>query len=201
MRKLDPTIKAEFIKNGAEEASQAEESPSKKTSAWSTFRRGRTKSTADQQQPATGQGSSPSKRGRSRGRTVTGNDDAASSPSKRNRSRSRPRSLFSLKNLSSNSINKAGLDGSAESKEGPLSPREGEASDSLRRSADFVDYLRTTPNVQDVEIGKLHKLRLLLRNESVSWVDTFILNDGMKQLLDLFQRIKKLEWRCENHVT
>ena len=48
---------------------------------------------------------------------------------------------------------------------------------------------------QDVEIGKLHKLRLLLRNETVDWVDTFIRQGGMTELVGLLYRIMEMEWR------
>ncbi|KAJ9631102.1 hypothetical protein H2203_001633 [Taxawa tesnikishii (nom. ined.)] len=39
---------------------------------------------------------------------------------------------------------------------------------------DFVNYLRAVPDPTKVEVGRLHKLRLLLRNETVAWVDSFI---------------------------
>ena len=103
--------------------------------------------------------------------------------------------MFSLKNLSSSSVHKAGLDGTAESKEGPLSPRLGDITDLYRRPADFVEYLCSTDNVASVDVEMLHKLRIRLRSESVSWVDTFVLKDGMKQLLELLQSVRKMEWR------
>lgn len=63
---------------------------------------------------------------------------------------------------------------------------------------DFVTYMRTTKKVQDVEVGRLHKLRQLLRNETVEWVDTFIQEDGMTELVALLHRIMEVEWR-EDH--
>src|SRR5207302_4787894 len=39
---------------------------------------------------------------------------------------------------------------------------------------DFVSYLRKVRKPELVEVGKLHKLRLLLRNETVAWTDDFI---------------------------
>jgi hypothetical protein len=58
--------------------------------------------------------------------------------------------------------------------------------------------MRTTKKVQDVEVGRLHKLRQLLRNETVEWVDTFIQEDGMTELAALLHRIMEVEWR-EDH--
>jgi hypothetical protein len=46
-----------------------------------------------------------------------------------------------------------------------------------------------------VEVGKLHKLRLLLRNETVGWVDAFISDGGMHEVVQLLYRIMKVEWR------
>ena len=42
---------------------------------------------------------------------------------------------------------------------------------------------------------KLHKLRILLRNETVAWVDSFISGDGMDEVIQLLYRIMKVEWR------
>lgn len=195
MRKLDPTIKADFIRHSSEEDPKAVEQTPNRGSVWNTLKRGRARSTARKDGPDQDSSSSPSKRDRSRGRTVAVNDTQGSSPTKQGRSNSRPRSLFSLKNLSSTSVNKTGLDGTSESKEGPLSPRSGDNIDPFRKPADFVDYLRNTPKIENVEVGKLHKLRLLLRNESVSWVDTFVIKDGMKQLISLLHTLKAIEWR------
>jgi hypothetical protein len=44
-------------------------------------------------------------------------------------------------------------------------------------------------------VGKLHKLRLLLRNETVSWVNGFIAEGGMDEIVQLIYRIMKMEWR------
>jgi hypothetical protein len=52
-----------------------------------------------------------------------------------------------------------------------------------------------------IEIGKMHKLRILLRNETVSWVDTFIADGGMDEIVQLIYRIMKVEWRCVLDLT
>ncbi|KAF2116053.1 GTPase binding protein-like protein Rid1 [Lophiotrema nucula] len=63
---------------------------------------------------------------------------------------------------------------------------------------EYVSYIKKTIKPQDVEIGKLHKLRLLLRNETVEWVDTFLQEGGMTELAGLLHRIMEVEWR-EDH--
>lgn len=42
------------------------------------------------------------------------------------------------------------------------------------KADEFISYMKKTPKPQNVEVGKLHKLRLLIRNETVDWVDNFI---------------------------
>ncbi len=61
--------------------------------------------------------------------------------------------------------------------------------------ADFVAYLRKVQKPELVEVGKLHKLRLLLRNELVSWTEEFIRQGGMKEIVELLHRIMDIEWR------
>ena len=60
---------------------------------------------------------------------------------------------------------------------------------------DFVAYLRKVQKPEVVEVGKVHKLRLLLRNETVSWVNTFIDSGGMAEIVGLIHRILEIEWR------
>jgi len=47
----------------------------------------------------------------------------------------------------------------------------------------------------------LHKLRLLLRNETVEWVDNFIKDGGMTELVGLLHRIMEMEWREDHEDT
>lgn len=67
--------------------------------------------------------------------------------------------------------------------------------------AEFIQYLKNTPKPQEVEVGKLHKLRLLLRNETVQWVNSFVEEGGMTQLVGLLQRIIEVEWREDHEDT
>ncbi|KAL1297203.1 hypothetical protein AAFC00_004773 [Neodothiora populina] len=63
---------------------------------------------------------------------------------------------------------------------------------------EFVCYLKSTRDPTQVEVGRLHKLRLLLRNETVAWVDYFISLGGMTEVVDLLHRIMAIEWREEH---
>lgn len=60
---------------------------------------------------------------------------------------------------------------------------------------DFVAYLQKVQRPELVEVGKLHKLRLLLRNETVAWTEEFIRQGGMKEIVELLHRIMAVEWR------
>jgi hypothetical protein len=63
------------------------------------------------------------------------------------------------------------------------------------RPEDFVSYLRTEQKLVKIEVAKIHKLRQLLRNETVSWVEAFIKLGGMNEIVDLLHRIMQIEWR------
>ncbi|KAI0477732.1 armadillo-type protein [Xylariaceae sp. FL0804] len=63
---------------------------------------------------------------------------------------------------------------------------------------DYVAYLRKVQKPESVEVGKLHKLRLLLRNETVAWTEEFIRQGGMQEIVGLLQRIMEVEWREEH---
>ena len=60
---------------------------------------------------------------------------------------------------------------------------------------DFVSYLRKVQKPELVEVGRLHKLRLLLRNETVAWTDEFIGHGGMDEIVGLLNRTMEVEWR------
>ena len=60
---------------------------------------------------------------------------------------------------------------------------------------DYIAYLKKVQQPEIVEVGKVHKLRQLLRNETVDWVDAFIAQGGMMELVELLYRINKVEWR------
>jgi hypothetical protein len=60
---------------------------------------------------------------------------------------------------------------------------------------DFVTYLRKNQKPELVEVGRLHKLRLLLRNETVAWTDEFVGHGGMEEIVGLLHRTMEVEWR------
>lgn len=60
---------------------------------------------------------------------------------------------------------------------------------------DFISYLRTVQKPELVEVGRLHKLRQLLRNETIIWVDAFITMGGMAEIVGLLHRTMEVEWR------
>ena len=194
MRGLDARIKRDFIKNEgrsriasgsavSDTGSQVSEGNDKKLRSKRSRDEGRRSLGEDNTRTSAEDPGSPSKRrSRSRSRTFT---FSKGDRSKKSRSQSRPRSLMSLKNLSSSSVNSIGMDGSSEPK------------DTRRRSDpnEFVGFLRNAQVPEKVEVGKLQKLRRLLRHESVSWVDDFIIEGGMDAVVGLLRSIMKVEWR------
>ncbi|KAK5706040.1 hypothetical protein LTR97_001026 [Elasticomyces elasticus] len=64
--------------------------------------------------------------------------------------------------------------------------------------ADFISHLRSQTDPTKLEVGRLHKLRILLRNETVAWVDSFLSLGGMVEIVGLLHRIMALEWREEH---
>ncbi|KAJ0119459.1 hypothetical protein J7T55_013661 [Diaporthe amygdali] len=67
-----------------------------------------------------------------------------------------------------------------------------------QQPSDFVNYLRKVQKPESVEVGKLHKLRLLLRNERVAWTEDFVKQGGMQEIVGLLHRIMEVEWREEH---
>lgn len=112
---------------------------------------------------------------------------AKSDDSTRSRSKSRPKSadinsrpLSAISNLSTTSLTSAS------------------ANDGTSTPGDFIHYLREVHKPELVEVGKIHKLRILLRNESVQWTDVFVKKGGMDEIGQLLHRIMKIEWREEH---
>ncbi|TKA72681.1 hypothetical protein B0A55_06280 [Friedmanniomyces simplex] len=64
--------------------------------------------------------------------------------------------------------------------------------------ADYIKYLQSNRDPTKIEVGRLHKLRILLRNETVAWVDSFLALGGMTEIVGLLHRIMGLEWREEH---
>lgn len=180
MRSLDTNIKADFIQkdrteNGTPHSAGASES-----------RRGRGKESKDDRRTEDRKGSRS--RSRSRGFTF---GRGSSSPGKKARPESgtfsRPRSV----DLSQ----PVGVYTALSAAGSSASLHEAAVVDTAADPSDFVHYLREIQKPEMVEVGKIHKLRLLLRNETVAWVDGFIAEGGMNEIVQLIYRIMKMEWR------
>jgi len=187
-------VKREFVRTGATSNAKDGIPDQTKSSFWSFGKakiqdRGRSTTRTVQEENRLDK-KSPSKRDMSRGRKME-SQKTDRSPSKKPRSLSRPRSLMSLKNLSSSSLHTLGFDGARESKEQSTSASAGDP----RTPENFVKYLQEARKPAEVEVGKLHKLRVLLRNESIIWVDTFVQQGGLTELLDLLNSVLRIEWR------
>lgn len=133
-----------------------------------------------------------SKRSRSRTFTFSKGDKKSSdrSPSKKPRSRSKGRSL---------AIN-IPMGRSSTDLSQPTTPT---GSSWGRKHAapavgEYITYLRKNQDPREVEVGRLHKLRILLRNETVAWVDGFISHGGMAEVVGLLHRLMEIEWREEH---
>ncbi|QKX55708.1 uncharacterized protein TRUGW13939_02805 [Talaromyces rugulosus] len=187
MRSLDTNIKADFIQKNRTDGS----CPNSATS--STFdsagRRGR-KDT----RPNSIHSPDKSARSRSRARSPFSVSKGDSSPKKHQKSDS----ASSIKRPKSSDLGRpysSMLPGASTS---ATSLQTTAHTDTAADPADFIHYMREVQKPELVEVGKLHKLRLLLRNETVAWVDSFIADGGMDEVIQLLYRIMKVEWREEH---
>lgn len=177
MRSLDTNIKADFIQKDRTDLGTPV------SSGTSDSRRGRGKESKDSQDRK-GSRSRSRSRGFAFGR-------GSSSPGKKPRPESgtfhRPKSV----DLSQ----PVGVYTTLSAAGSTASLSEAAAVDTAADPSDFVHYLREIQKPEMVEVGKLHKLRLLLRNETISWVNGFISEGGMDEIVQLIYRIMKMEWR------
>lgn len=60
---------------------------------------------------------------------------------------------------------------------------------------DFIAYLRKVQKPELVEVGRLHKLRTLLKHETIAWTDEFVTQGGMAEIVGLLHRTIEVEWR------
>ena len=198
MRNLSTTIKADFVKKKAYGSASSAESLTMNVMPNQTPSRPGTAG-----RPKMREGSSPT------AEQVELVEDAAVEK------KSRPRSLtFTSFRKGESSLNKKPKSDSSASKGRPKSAdmsntgpilksvfsKEGLRSTSGKSAQlpvpeDFISYLCKVQKPQSVEVGKLHKLRQLLRNEAVSWVDSFITQGGMTEVIGLLYRIIEVEWR------
>lgn len=189
MRSLTIGVKADFVKQDQEASKVSGISPI------DTATKDFAATPADQQSKddkAGDEDSKSTKRSRTRSRTFTfskGDKRGDGSPSKKQRSSSKARSASTP-------------DANNVSPRTPTTPRS--SMDMKRRSAgpsvpdDFITYLRQNQDPTKAEVGRLHKLRILLRNETVAWVDSFVSLGGMTEIVGLLHRIIGMEWREEH---
>jgi len=178
MRSLDTNIKADFIQK------DKTENGTPHSAGTGDSRRGRGNETKDSQDRK-----SSRSRSRSRGFAF---GRGPSSPGKKSRPESgssfhRPRSI----DLSQ----PVGVYTTLSAAGSTASLTDAAAVDTAADPSDFVHYLREIQKPEMIEVGKIHKLRLLLRNETVAWVNGFITEGGMDEIVQLVYRIMKMEWR------
>lgn len=132
--------------------------------------------------------------------------ELTSSPKK-----SRPRSLTFTFNKGDQSPAKRQKSGDLNSSGKSSTPSSGSASrpnsshgsvfgrvDKFAQPDQILDYLAQVRSPQAVELSKIQKLRQILRNETVGWVEDFIARGGMTELANLLYRTIDVEWR-EDH--
>lgn len=201
MRSLDTKIKADFITNNTSGSGSASSSEGLRmqSSRPGTGERSQTENatagnTGDGSERAVSAESDKKSRPRSRTFTFSKGDQ---SPSKKQKSE-RP---------TSHQRTKSGGLTPSESSKSLTSDGNGQGLPFFSRAnrpavpGDYISYLRKVQQPEKVEVGKIHKLRQLLRNETVGWVDTFIAEGGMTEIVELLYRIIKVEWRVEHEDT
>lgn len=197
MRGLDISMKSKLIQNqrGGSGSSTSSQTPAT-TDRDRKEQGGSRPRTREEEDPKEAKRSRS--RPRSRAFTLTKRDEGASPTKKqkgeestRSRSKSRPKSvdMSSTRPSSSRSLKSSTSITSLFSSSKP---------DTAAVPGDFIHYLREVEKPELVEIGKMHKLRILLRNESIAWTDTFVKSGGMDEVVNLLYRILRVEWREEH---
>ena len=228
LRALDSRVKADFIKQDKEEASTSPDSSMDSRHGRTSKPEPRGRSTSPQKRPTLtsfGKSSGPILRAESpkkksmdisRGNesqsrqkhmsfnniikktvsstslaNLTGHGDKSSK--KKNKEEKRPTSSHSSKDVRLNSAWSASTHSLVQA---PMTPT-GEVY--AKRPEEFLDYLRiATPDT--AEVGWLHKLKLILRNERLSWVEAFLSGGGFTYMVNLLYALLDLEWRYVFHV-
>lgn len=176
MRNLNDTIKMEFIRQDWAEmqAAKSQDSSAKDAAA--------VDSEVEEEQQ---------RRGRGRSFTFSRSRKNSASPTKRDR-----RDASVGRHLRSKStdnvpldrpVSSGGASGGVSSVLSMIKPQQG--------PSDYVAYLRKVTKPESIEVGKIHKLRLLLRNETVAWIEAFIEQGGMEEMVNQLNRIMDVEWR------
>lgn len=186
MRSLTLRVKADFVRQekGATKGGSAGPSPIEPTSKECLSRD--ECAVRDDDDGAT-------KRPRPRSRTFTFSKSekrSTATPSKKQRSqsKSRPTSIHVPK------------DAPAADPSTPSTPKSasGRRTHKHEVPADYITYLKDNHDPTKMEVGRMHKLRILLRNETVAWVDSFVALGGMSDIVGLLHKIMAIEWREEH---
>lgn len=199
MRNLSETIKMEFIRQDRAEmrAAKLERKPDRPRTSLSNSMNGAAVASASTS--AVVSDAEEEKPKRNRGRSFTFSRAKKDKEQQQGRSSSK-KSTKGESTMSRHFRNKS--TDSVTSDHRPVSSGNSSAGSTLlskiklqQGPADYVAYLRKVRQPQQVEVGKLHKLRLLLRNETVAWIEEFIQHGGMKEIVGLLNRIMGVEWR------
>lgn len=201
MRALDTNIKADFLKqdkSGSGSARKADESLPPNSGGMTISRPaswGRSKTDegtvrGNQGEPDSAPVDESPRKSRPRSRTFTlskGGSSSKKQKPERPPSRGRPKSTDPMPSDPSNLVTSSAAAAPALSfvtkQAKPVGPEE------------YIHYLRKVQLPALVEVGKMHKLRQMLRNETVAWVDIFITRGGMTEIVGLLYRIIQVEWR------
>ncbi|KAK1759542.1 GTPase-binding protein rid1 [Echria macrotheca] len=186
MRNLNATIKMEFVRQDWAEEQAKLERPGTNDSEGS----------AENSMASNPDKEGTKKKKHTRGLSLTigkGANKAPSSPTKKQKTDSSLGRHFRSKSTESVVSDNASPAGETPTNGGFFAKVKGQ-----QRPADFVSYLRKVQKPELVEVGKLHKLRLLLRNETVAWTEEFIRQGGMEEIVGLLHRIMAVEWREEH---
>lgn len=199
MRTLTLRVKADFIKQDSEASKTAAENPVGTLDGAPSgiyAMPSNDDAAVDTKQQEDEDDSKSTKRSRPRSRTFTfsrgdrKDRGGEASPTKKHRSQSknRPTSI----QISKEPCAKPQITPTTPT--GPMGRRSAPSAN----PADYITYLRKNQDPAKVEVGRLHKLRILLRNETVAWVDSFISQQGMAEIVGLLNRIMAIEWREEH---
>ncbi|KAK4545825.1 hypothetical protein LTR36_002389 [Oleoguttula mirabilis] len=203
MRSLTLRVKADFIKQdlgsktaGNSPTGMLNTEPSKQQSATAA-----TDSPAALERVPTDDEDKATKRSRARSRTFTfskgdkrngGGTEISPTKKQRSQSKSRPTSVY----IPSDSAVKSPSTATLTSPFASLGRKS--AASTTTAPADYLAYLKKHQDPTKVEVGRLHKLRILLRNETVAWVDSFVSLGGMAEIVSLLHRTMAVEWREEH---
>ncbi|KAK6434997.1 hypothetical protein LTR95_008821 [Oleoguttula sp. CCFEE 5521] len=184
MRSLTMRVKTDFIRQDQGAASTSGSSPVEVSTPQSADLT-RAETQVEEEAKAT-------KRSRPRSRTFTftrrdkSMGDASPPKKARSRSKSRPTSIHVTSEQAAAMLST------------PSTPTSSKRGHITAPPSEYINYLTKNQDPVKIEVGRLHKLRILLRNETVAWVDGFVAQGGMAEVVALLHRTMAVEWREEH---